>query len=128
MHSRSTARSGSAKRGGTIVQETRLYDPGRRETRPLRSKEDAHDYRYFPDPDLLPLVLEDRLIDAMASGLPELPRAKRDRFMAEYGLSAYDATVLTQSRALAGYYETGMQGSGLDSKIMANWVMGEVLA
>jgi len=114
--------------GGGIVQETRLYDPGRRETRPLRSKEDAHDYRYFPDPDLLPLVLEDRLIDAMASGLPELPRAKRDRFMAEYGLSAYDATVLTQSRALAGYYETGMQGSGLDSKIMANWVMGEVLA
>ncbi|MHB1543093.1 MAG: Asp-tRNA(Asn)/Glu-tRNA(Gln) amidotransferase subunit GatB [Gammaproteobacteria bacterium] len=114
--------------GGIIVQETRLYDANRRETRPLRTKEDAHDYRYFPDPDLLPLVLEERFIEAIASRLPELPRAKRDRFMAVYGLSVYDATVLTQSRALAEYYETGMKGSALDSKIMANWVMGEVLA
>jgi aspartyl-tRNA(Asn)/glutamyl-tRNA(Gln) amidotransferase subunit B len=114
--------------GGTIIQETRLYDPNRRETRPLRTKEDAHDYRYFPDPDLLPLVLDEPWIQTIASSLPELPRAKRDRFMASYGLSAYDATVLTQSRALADYFETGMRARTLDPKILANWVMGEVLA
>ncbi len=114
--------------GGTIIQETRLYDSDRRETRSLRTKEDAHDYRYFPDPDLLPLDLEEGFIDAIASALPELPRAKRERFEIRYGLGAYDATVLTQSRELADYYETVAGTDGLDPKLVANWVMGEVLA
>ncbi len=91
--------------GGTIDQETRLFDPGKGETRSMRSKEEAHDYRYFPDPDLLPLELDDGLIEALAAGLPELPDAKKARFVADYGLSPYDAMVLVAERELADFYE-----------------------
>ena len=87
--------------GGKIVQETRLYDPDRDETRSMRSKEDAQDYRYFPDPDLLPLEVDEAWISSVAQALPELPQAKRDRFIKEFGLSPYEASVLTQSREMA---------------------------
>ncbi len=90
--------------GGKVVQETRLYDPDKGETRSMRGKEEANDYRYFPDPDLLPLLLDDSFLDAVRAALPELPDAKRQRFIDQYGLSAYDAGVLTASRALADYY------------------------
>jgi aspartyl-tRNA(Asn)/glutamyl-tRNA(Gln) amidotransferase subunit B len=114
--------------GHPVVQETRLYDPDRRETRPLRSKEEAHDYRYFPDPDLLPLVLEETFIEGIRAALPELPAAKRERFQSEYGLGPYDAAVLTQSRELADYYESAHRAGAPDPKLLANWVLGEVLA
>src|SRR5712675_789630 len=106
--------------GGTIDQETRLYDPGRRETRSMRSKEEAHDYRYFPDPDLLPLELTQADVDALKAKLPELPDEKKARFMREAGLSAYDADVLTAERATADYFEA--VASGRDPKTAANWV------
>jgi aspartyl-tRNA(Asn)/glutamyl-tRNA(Gln) amidotransferase subunit B len=112
--------------GGTVSQETRLYDPNKDETRPMRSKEEANDYRYFPDPDLLPVVLDDAFLEQIASGLPELPAAKRQRFCAEYGLSEYDADVLTTSRELADYFERVVASSGGDPKLAANWVMGEL--
>ncbi|MCC6207191.1 MAG: Asp-tRNA(Asn)/Glu-tRNA(Gln) amidotransferase GatCAB subunit B, partial [Gammaproteobacteria bacterium] len=112
--------------GGTITQETRLYDPDRHETRPMRSKEEAYDYRYFPDPDLLPVVIEASFIEAVRETLPELPDAKRERFARDYGLSAYEAEVLTASRELAGYYEETARTSG-NAKQSANFVMGEVL-
>jgi aspartyl-tRNA(Asn)/glutamyl-tRNA(Gln) amidotransferase subunit B len=105
--------------GGSVRQETRLYDPNKDETRPMRSKEEANDYRYFPDPDLLP-------VEQIAVGLPELPAAKRQRFCAEYGLSEYDADVLTTSRELADYFERVVASSGGDPKLAANWVMGEL--
>ena len=111
--------------GGKVVQETRLYDANKNETRSMRSKEEANDYRYFPDPDLLPLVLTDTQIERARAGLPELPDAKRQRFVEQYGLSVYDAGVLTASRALADYYES-VAASG-DSKLAANWVMGDLL-
>ena len=91
--------------GGTVQQQTRLFDSGRGETRPMRSKEEAHDYRYFPDPDLLPLVLEPEWVDRLRAELPELPDAKKARFVAEYGLSAEDAGVLVAERATAEYFE-----------------------
>src|ERR1700678_3754326 len=91
--------------GGAIVQETRLFDPSRGETRSMRSKEEAHDYRYFPDPDLLPLELDEELVAALAARLPELPDAKRARFMADYGLSAYDAAILVAERETADFFE-----------------------
>ena len=112
--------------GGTVMQETRLFDSGRGVTRSMRSKEDAHDYRYFPDPDLLPLVLEEDWIAALKASLPELPDAKRARFMSEYGLSPYDAAVLVAERATADYYETVAKGR--DPKIAANWVTGDFFA
>ncbi len=112
--------------GGTIRQETRLYDPDRDETRPMRSKEEANDYRYFPDPDLLPLVISPEQIAAVRATLPELPAAKHERFMTQYGLSTYDASVLTINRALATYYETCAKVSTAP-KLAANWVMGELL-
>ncbi len=112
--------------GGSVSQETRLYDPNKDETRPMRSKEEANDYRYFPDPDLLPVVLDDAFLEQIASGLPELPAAKRQRFGAEYGLSEYDADVLTTSRELADYFERVVASSGGDPKLAANWVMGEL--
>ncbi len=112
--------------GGSVSQETRLYDPNKDETRPMRSKEEANDYRYFPDPDLLPVVLDDAFLEQIAGGLPELPAAKRQRFCAEYGLSEYDADVLTTSRELAGYFERVVASSGGDPKLAANWVMGEL--
>ena len=114
--------------GGRIEQETRLYDPERNETRSMRSKEDAQDYRYFPDPDLLPLVVSEELLQEIAEALPELPDARRERFQREYTLSAYDAGVLTASRAAADYYELLVKTSGADPKICANWQTGELAA
>ncbi len=111
--------------GGKVVQETRLYDANKGETRSMRSKEEAMDYRYFPDPDLLPLEIEASLIEAVRDTLPELPDAKRARFMANYDLSAYDATVLTASRELADYYETTVKAAQGDAKLSVNWVMGD---
>jgi aspartyl-tRNA(Asn)/glutamyl-tRNA(Gln) amidotransferase subunit B len=114
--------------GGKVVQETRLYDPDKGETRSLRSKEDAQDYRYFPDPDLLPVVLDEAFIQNIKDQLPELPQQKRERFVKEHGLSPYDAEVLTSSRDLAAYYETAVTHSKTQEKLVANWVSGEVLA
>ncbi len=112
--------------GGTVVQETRLYDPGKDETRSMRSKEEAHDYRYFPDPDLPPLEFDESFVEAVIQTLPELPDAKRDRFMSQYGLNAYDAGVLTTAREMADYYEEVVSASGADPKLVANWVTGEL--
>ncbi|MBX5484658.1 MAG: Asp-tRNA(Asn)/Glu-tRNA(Gln) amidotransferase subunit GatB [Myxococcaceae bacterium] len=112
--------------GGAVVQETRLYDPDRGETRPMRSKEEAHDYRYFPDPDLPPLRLSRAFIEQVRSTLPELPRAKQARFVAELALPAYDARVLTADRALAEYFEACVSVYAGDRKKLANWFMGEV--
>ena len=114
--------------GGKVVQETRLYDPDQGETRSMRGKEEANDYRYFPDPDLLPLVLDEAFIDAARADLPELPDVKKRRFMEQYGLSAYDAAVLTVSRELAGYYEATVAALGSEPKLCANWVMGDFSA
>jgi aspartyl-tRNA(Asn)/glutamyl-tRNA(Gln) amidotransferase subunit B len=113
--------------GGSVVQETRLFDPDRDETRPMRSKEEANDYRYFPDPDLLPLVLDEAFIEDVRTGLPELPDAKAARFAREHGLSEYDAGLLTASREMAAYYESAAAGCG-EPKLAANWVMGELSA
>jgi len=110
--------------GGTIEQETRLFDPDKGETRPMRSKEEAHDYRYFPDPDLLPLVLKQDEVDALARGLPELPDQKKTRFMRDFGLSGYDADVLVTERATADYFE--QVANGRDAKAAANWVINEL--
>ena len=110
--------------GGSIEQETRLYDPGRGETRSMRSKEEAHDYRYFPDPDLLPLELDQAWIDAIAAGLPELPDAKKARFVLDYGMTEYDAGVLTAEVASADYFEAVARGR--DGKSAANWVINEL--
>jgi aspartyl-tRNA(Asn)/glutamyl-tRNA(Gln) amidotransferase subunit B len=114
--------------GRAVVQETRLYDPDKGETRPMRSKEEANDYRYFPDPDLLPLELDDAFIDSVRATLPELPDEKAARFGSQYGLSAYDAGVLTASRELAAYYEEVVAAAPADAKLAANWVMGELAA
>jgi aspartyl-tRNA(Asn)/glutamyl-tRNA(Gln) amidotransferase subunit B len=110
--------------GGTIEQETRLFDPAKGETRSMRSKEEAHDYRYFPDPDLLPLELTQDYVEALRKALPELPDEKRARFMREYGLSAYDADVLVAERADADYFEAVARGR--DGKLAANWVINEL--
>ena len=114
--------------GGKVVQETRLYDSDKDVTRSMRSKEEAMDYRYFPDPDLPPLVITEDFIRGVEKTLPELPDAKRARFMKDYGLTAYDAGVLTASRELADYYEQLVRESGSDPKIAANWVTGELAA
>ena len=110
--------------GGRIEQETRLYDPERDETRSMRTKEEAHDYRYFPDPDLLPLVVTENEIARIRQTLPELPDARRERFGREYALSAYDAALLTASRAAADYFELLVKLSGVDPKVCANWQSG----
>ena len=112
--------------GGKVDQETRLFDSGRGMTRAMRSKEDAHDYRYFPDPDLLPLVLDQTWIDELKAHLPELPDAKKQRFMRDYGLSVYDAGVLVAEQTTALFYETVARGR--DPKIAANWVTGDFFA
>ena len=112
--------------GGTVVQETRLYDADKHETRSMRSKEEANDYRYFPDPDLLPVELDEAFIETVRKTLPELPDARKARFVSEYGLSEYDAGVLTASRELADYYEMAVQAAGGAGKLTANWVMGEL--
>ena len=110
--------------GGTIDQETRLFDPKTGETRTMRSKEDAHDYRYFPDPDLLPLEFSDEWVEEIRASLPELPDAKKHRFMDAYGLSAYDAAVLAMDKDKAHYFEAVAKGR--DGKLAANWVTGDL--
>lgn len=110
--------------GGVIEQETRLYDPGKGETRSMRSKEEAHDYRYFPDPDLLPLEFDQAYVDELAQHLPELPDEKKARFMADYGLSPYDAGVLVAERASADFFEDVAKGR--DGKAAANWIINEL--
>ncbi len=121
--------------GGRVVQETRLYDPDRDETRAMRSKEDAMDYRYFPDPDLLPLAISGEMIASIKAAMPELPQAMRGRFEQQYGLPAYDAVTLTANPALAAYFETvvkdgaatvGTAAMAVDPKSAANWVMGDI--
>jgi len=112
--------------GGTVVQETRLYDPDRGETRSMRSKEEANDYRYFPDPDLLPIAIGDDLIESVRATLPELPDEKAARFVRDHALSDYDAGVLTASREMADFYETVVARLGGNPKLAANWVMGEL--
>ena len=114
--------------GGKVIQETRLWDPDKGETRSMRSKEEANDYRYFPDPDLLPVEIDEAYIEAVRATLPELPDAKAARFVAEYGLSGYDALVLTASRDLADYYEAVVRAVPAQPKLAANWVMGELSA
>ncbi|PXW29551.1 Asp-tRNA(Asn)/Glu-tRNA(Gln) amidotransferase subunit GatB [Paraburkholderia caballeronis] len=113
--------------GGTVVQETRLYDPDKRETRSMRSKEDAHDYRYFPDPDLMPLAIDAAWVERVKGEMPELPAAIQTRFVEQYGLTPYDAGVLTSGKAMAAYYEAvvGKVGAA-HAKVAANWLMGEV--
>jgi aspartyl-tRNA(Asn)/glutamyl-tRNA(Gln) amidotransferase subunit B len=110
--------------GGKIVQETRLYDPDKNETRSMRSKEEAHDYRYFPDPDLLPLEIEQAWVDGIAARMPELPDAKKARFMVDFGLTDYDANVLTADLDSSSYFEAVAQGR--DGKMAANWVINEL--
>ena len=112
--------------GGEVVQETRLFDPRRGETRSMRNKEEAHDYRYFPDPDLLPLEFSQEWVDRIAASLPELPDQKRARFVEAFGLSTYDAGVLADDKAAADYFEAVAEGT--DAKLAANWVMGELFA
>jgi aspartyl-tRNA(Asn)/glutamyl-tRNA(Gln) amidotransferase subunit B len=111
--------------GGKIEQETRLFDPNKGETRSMRSKEEAHDYRYFPDPDLLPLEFDQAYVDALANGLPELPDVKRQRLVEKLGLSAYDASILVSEKAIAGYFEK--VAAGRDGKLAANWVINDLL-
>ena len=111
--------------GGKIVQETRLYDADKNETRSMRSKEEANDYRYFPCPDLLPIIIDDEYIDNIRNNLPELPDQRRDRFVSDYSLSKYDANVLSASRTMADYFEAVQRACG-DAKLSANWVTGEL--
>ena len=113
--------------GGRVVQETRLYDAANNETRSMRSKEEAYDYRYFPDPDLLPVAIDEAFIESVRQSLPELPDAKRERFVYEFGLTPYEAGVLTASRELADYFEAVEAAAGGETKQAANWVMGELL-
>src|SRR5574340_445494 len=114
--------------GGRLVQETRLYDPDCDQTRSMRSKEEANDYRYFPDPDLPPLVLDEAFVEAVRATLPELPAARRERFMRSCGLSAYDSGILTASREMADYFEEAAGALGGDAKLVANWLMGDLAA
>jgi len=113
--------------GGRVVQETRLYDPDKKETRSMRSKEDAQDYRYFPDPDLPPLVIAQEWIERVRATMPELPGAMRERFVRDFALTEYDAAVLTQSKGIAAYFESVVNAAGREqAKPAANWLMGDV--
>jgi aspartyl-tRNA(Asn)/glutamyl-tRNA(Gln) amidotransferase subunit B len=114
--------------GGKIQQATVLFNPDTGETRSMRSKEDAHDYRYFPDPDLLPLEISKEWIEQMRATMPELPQAKQARYVNDMGLTAYDAATLTSSREMADYFEATLQAVPKDAKVCANWIMGEVSA
>ncbi len=127
IHYESTRQQEALARQEPIRQETRLWDADREVTRSMRSKEFAHDYRYFPDPDLLPLVVESRWISTVASTLPELPADRRDRFMRQYELPAYDADLLTARKAVADYYEAAVRASPVDPKAISNWVMDSIL-
>jgi aspartyl-tRNA(Asn)/glutamyl-tRNA(Gln) amidotransferase subunit B len=114
--------------GGRVIQQTRLYDPNKNETRAMRSKEEANDYRYFPDPDLLPVVITEAQIEQIRSELPELPEARRNRFIEQYQLSEYDARIMNGARELADFYEDAVKTAGISqAKIVANWVMGDLL-
>ncbi len=124
IESESRRQVGIIEDGGTIEQETRLFDPGRGETRSMRSKEEAHDYRYFPDPDLLPLTFDQAWVDRLAAGLPELPDARKARFVTDYGLTPYDADVLVAERENSEFFETVAKGR--DPKLAANWVINEL--
>jgi aspartyl-tRNA(Asn)/glutamyl-tRNA(Gln) amidotransferase subunit B len=112
--------------GGTVVQETRLYDSDLDETRPMRSKEEANDYRYFPDPDLLPVAISEARIAGVKAEMPELPRAKLERFVSDYGLPAYDVGILVGDAALANYFEATVAASAGPPKLAANWIIGEL--
>ena len=127
IHSEIERQSDILEDGGVIIQETRLYDAERDETRSMRSKEVANDYRYFPDPDLLPVVLSDETIEAIRASLPELPDAKRERFKEQYGLGDYDARALCDSQAMANYFEDAAAAGG-DAKLAANWMLSELAA
>lgn len=119
---------GTLEDGGEVVQETRLYNPDANETRPMRGKEEANDYRYFPEPDLLPLILDDACIESVRRSLPELPDAKKRRFQEQYGLSIYDASMLTATHELADFFEATVAAVGGEAKRAANWIMGELTA
>lgn len=114
--------------GGTVVQETRLYDADKDETRSMRSKEEANDYRYFPDPDLLPVEIEDALIETLRLTLPELPEQRKKRFVSEFELSEYDAAVLTADRVTADYFEAALASSGAAPKLVGSWISGELFS
>ena len=114
--------------GGSITQETRLYDSNKHETRSMRSKEEAHDYRYFPDPDLPPMVLEDSFLEEVRATLPELPTAKKERFQSEFGLSIEDAEMLTADRETADFFETVNKATKAETKVVTNWMSGELFA
>jgi len=114
--------------GGEVTQETRLYDSDKDETRSMRSKEEANDYRYFPDPDLLPIEIDEAFIDAVRNTLPELPDAKRQRFVSDYGVKAEDAGILTASRSLADYFEASSKFSDVKPQLVANWIIGDLSA
>lgn len=114
--------------GGRVVQETRLYDPDRDETRSMRSKEEANDYRYFPDPDLPPLVVEDAFIESIRAHMPELPDARRQRYVGEYGIAEKEAAALIADRATSDYFETMVEHPGAPAKLSANWILGELFA
>jgi len=116
------------ERGDKVVQETRLYDADKNETRSMRSKEEANDYRYFPDPDLLPVELDDAFIESVRASLPELPTEKKQRFISDFSLSVYDAEVLTASKDIADYFESTVGAANGEAKLVANWVMGDLIA
>ena len=118
----------SLESGKKIVQETRLYDPVKNETRSMRSKEEANDYRYFPDPDLLPVIIDEKLIQSIKASIPELPDAKKKRFMKEFKLSEYDTSILVSDKLLSEFFEYTVTLKNLDSKMVANWIITEVLA
>jgi aspartyl-tRNA(Asn)/glutamyl-tRNA(Gln) amidotransferase subunit B len=119
---------GVIEEGGKVVQETRLYDPDRDETRPMRGKEEANDYRYFPDPDLLPVAISEARIAQLKARMPELPQARRARFIDEYGLSTYDVDILVADRAMADYFEASAAVTNASAKTAANWIIGDLNA
>jgi aspartyl-tRNA(Asn)/glutamyl-tRNA(Gln) amidotransferase subunit B len=127
IHSEYERQAEILESGGAITQETRLYDADRDTTRSMRSKEVANDYRYFPEPDLLPIVIDEAYIDAVRQSLPELPTAKRERFLAEYGVSEYDASLLVPNHDMADYFESVARASGA-AKLAANWILGDFSA
>ena len=127
IHSEYERQAEILERGGAVTQETRLYDADHDTTRSMRSKEVANDYRYFPEPDLLPIVIDEAYIDAVRQSLPELPTAKRERFLAEYGVSEYDASLLVPNHDMADYFESVARASGA-SKLAANWILGDLSA
>ena len=127
IHSEYERQAEILERGGAITQETRLYDADQDTTRSMRSKEVANDYRYFPEPDLLPILIDETYIYAVRQSLPELPTTKRERFLAEYGVSEYDASLLVPNHDMADYFESVARASGA-AKLAANWILGDLSA